>query len=91
MKEVAVRKFHRTWGIVVVWFLAGQTLTGLIMAVLMLFFGESAPLFGSLSILHTGWSPWGDIYRVLLGLGTLAQGVSGIIIYFLIRARTRKA
>jgi len=33
MKEVAVRKFHRLLGMMVVWFLAGQTLTGLILAV----------------------------------------------------------
>jgi len=44
-----------------------------------------------LSTLHFGWNPLGGIYRVLLGLATLAQGISGIVIFLLIRARTRKA
>jgi len=91
MKEVEVRKFHRGLGMIVVWFLAGQALTGLIIAVFGLFLGEATTLSSFLSTLHTGWSPMGGVYRVLLGLGTLAQGISGIMIYFLIRARTRKA
>ena len=91
MKEVEVRKFHRTLGIIVVWFLAGQVLTGLILTI-----GGMAPggspafLDNLLGTLHFGWNPLGGIYRLLLGLAALAQGISGIIIYFLIRARTRK-
>jgi hypothetical protein len=91
MKEVDVRKFHRNLGIIAVWFLAGQSLTGLILSI-----GGMAPgdnptfLYNILSTLHTGWNPLGGMYRILLALATLAQGISGIIIYFLIRARSRK-
>ena len=92
MKEVEVRKFHRTLGIIVVWFLAGQALTGLSLAALGMAPEGSFPLLDKiLGFLHTGWNPLGGIYRVLLGLGTLAQGLTGIIIFFMIRARTRKA
>ncbi len=91
MKEVAVRKFHRTLGIIVVWFLAGQVLTGSGLAALGLAPGSSPSQLDSiLSILHFGWPPVGGIYRIILGLATLAQGISGIIIFFLIRARSRK-
>ena len=92
MKEVSVRKFHRSLGIMVVWFLAGQALSGLILSVGDLTPGNSPAALASLmGILHTGWNPLGSVYRTLLALGTLAQGISGIIIYFLIRARTRTA
>ena len=92
MKEVEVRKFHRTLGIIVVWFLAGQALSGLVLAALGLASGSSpSQLDKIMSILHFGWNPAGSLYRVFLGLATLAQGISGIIIFFLIRARTRKA
>ncbi|MHB8068812.1 MAG: hypothetical protein ACYDIC_13050 [Desulfobaccales bacterium] len=91
MKEVGVRKFHRTLGMIVVWFLAVQALTGLGLAALGLAPEGSSPQLDSiLSFLHFGWPRGGGIYRLLLGLGTLAQGISGIIIFLLIRARTRK-
>ena len=92
MKEVEVRKFHRTLGIIVVWFLALQALSGLILAALGLASGSTPSQLDSLmSTLHTGWNPAGSLYRLLLALGTLGQGISGIMIFFLIRARTRKA
>ena len=92
MKEVAVRKFHRLLGMMVVWFLAGQTLTGLVLAALGLAPGSGPSQLDSiLSTLHFSWNPLGGIYRVLLSLAILAQGISGIIIFLLIRARTRKA
>jgi len=91
MKEVGVRKFHRLLGIIVVWFLAVQVLTGLGLAALGLVpGGDPSRLDSFLSFLHFGWAPLGGIYRITLGLATLAQGISGIIIFFLIRARTRK-
>ncbi len=91
MKEVEVRKFHRSLGMIVVWFLAGQVLTGLGLAALGLAPEGSLPqLDGILSFLHLGWNPLGEIYRILLALATLVQGISGIMIFFLIRARTRK-
>ncbi len=92
MKEVGVRKFHRILGIIVVWFLAAQALTGLSLAGLGLApEGSSPQLDIILSFLHFGGSLSGGIYRIILGLATLVQGISGIMIYLLIRARTRKA
>jgi hypothetical protein len=91
MKEVAVRKFHRILGIIVVWFLAGQVFTGLILSIEGIGLGDIPPALDKLlGTLHFDWNPLGGIYRILLGLTALAQGISGIIIYFLIRARTRK-
>ena len=91
MKEAAVRKFHRTLGIIVVWFLAGQVFTGTVLSMLDLVWGDSpSALDKLLGALHTGGNPLGDIYRILLGLASLALALSGIIIHFLIRARTRK-
>jgi hypothetical protein len=90
MKELEVRKFHRLLGMIVVWFLMGQTLTGLGLAVQGLVPGGDPGRWDSiLSYLHFGWPPLGGVYRVILGLATLAQGISGVIIFFLIRARTR--
>ncbi len=92
MKEVGVRKFHRALGIIVVWFLAGQALTGVSLAVLGLAPEGSFPLWDKiLSFLHFGGSIPGVVYRILLGLATLVQGITGIMIFFMIRARTRKA
>jgi len=91
MKEVAVRKFHRSLGIIAVWFLLGQVLTGLVLSI-----GDLTPvaipawLGQLLGTLHTGWNPLGGVYRILLALAALTQGISGIIIYYMIRARSRK-
>ena len=92
MKEAAVRKCHRGLGIIVVWFLAGQVFTGLVLSILDLATGgsSSSGLDKLLGTLHTGWNPMGDIYRIILGLASLVLAISGIIIYFQIRARTRK-
>lgn len=92
MKEVKVRKFHRILGIIVVWFLMGQVFTGLILSC-----GEITPgglpqgLDHLLGTLHFGWNPLGSVYRLILALSVFAQGISGIIIYFMIRARSPQA
>lgn len=92
MQEAKVRKFHRVLGIIVVWFLMGQVFTGLILSL-----GEITPvgipqgLDHLLGTLHFGWNPLGSVYRLVLALATFAQGISGLIIYFMIRARSRKA
>jgi hypothetical protein len=86
MKEAEVRKFHRSLGIIVVWFLAGQTLTGLALSVGSLG-GYTGWLTKLAGILHYDWEPLGSLYRLILALGIFAQGVSGIIIYYRIKAR----
>ncbi len=88
MKEVSVRKFHRRLGIVVVWFLAIQAVTGLLLSA----FGEwKSPLMAAMATIHHEWNPAGDIYRVILALATAAQGILGIVIFKMMRARMKKA
>jgi hypothetical protein len=75
----------------VVWFLAGQTFSGLILSIGGMASGGSPVwLYNILSTLHFGWNPMGGIYRILLALAVFAQGISGIIIYYLIRTRSHK-
>lgn len=91
MKEVKVRHFHRRLGMVVVWFLLAQVLTGLALSLGELRTG-GAPMWLDqfLGALHFGGNPLGGVYRLVLALATIAQGISGIIIYRQIRARSRK-
>lgn len=91
MQEVAVRKVHRSTGIILVWFLALQAVTGLLLSL-----GELAGTpegslwFTIVAAIHHEWNPIGSIYRILLALVTALQGITGIIIFSLIRARTRR-
>jgi len=86
MKEAEVRKFHRSLGIIVVGFMAAQTLTGLALSVGSLG-GYTGWLTKLARVLHYDWEPLGSLYRLILALGIFAQGVSGIIIYYRIKAR----
>jgi hypothetical protein len=90
MKEPEVRKFHRNLGIILVWFLAGQSLTGLVLSVAHLA-GHAFWLHKYAGVLHYSWDPLGSIYRILLAGATLAQGISGIFIYLKIRERQTRA
>jgi hypothetical protein len=92
MLEATVRKIHRTIGIYLVGFLAVQAITGLFIALGTL---EGAPrdslwlaLMGGI---HRDWNPIGGAYRILPATATVAQGIGGIIIYRLSRARTSPA
>ena len=90
MKEAEVRKFHRHFGYIVVWFLAAQSVTGLVLTLGGMSAGDSPSwLYNIFSTLHFGLNPLGGIYRILLVLATLAQGISGIMIYRMIRARAK--
>jgi hypothetical protein len=51
--------------------------------------GESV-LETSISSIHHGAGTTGDIYRILLGIGILGMVVTGTMIHFKIRARTKK-
>ena len=44
----------------------------------------------SLGFMHHGGGAAATIYRLVLGFGTVAMAVSGSMIFFRIRARTRK-
>lgn len=92
MQEVEVRKIHRTLGIIIVWFLAIQVLTGLLIALgALMGTPDEASWLSSVKAVHWDWNPLGSILRLVLGLATLAQGIGGIIIYRMIQARMAKA
>jgi hypothetical protein len=87
MTQSGWRKFHRNLGIVLVWFLALQAISGLSIGVGSLV-GES-PFLQAMDTFHFGWKPLGGVYRFFLVMATLAQGLSGLAIYFLMRARAK--
>jgi RsiW-degrading membrane proteinase PrsW (M82 family) len=92
MVEAGLRKIHRTFGIYLVGFLGLQAITGLFIALGTL---ASTPSdtwwFALAAAIHHEWNPIGSVYRVILAVFTAAQGIGGVIIYLLIRARQRKS
>ena len=75
MDEASLRKWHRTMGIILAFFIFLQAASGTLMAVqFALNFQEP---YDALEILHTGVGLAGNLYRILLGLGTMGLAVSG--------------
>ena len=91
MDEGKVRTMHYHLGIIYVWFLLLQVVAGLFMSLGMLFSATDSGWYQALYTLHADWNPVGAMYRVILGLATVAQATLGITIYFLSRARFKKA
>jgi hypothetical protein len=88
LEEAYLRKWHRTMGIILALFIFLQAGSGAMMA---LEFALNSPgLFGPLTSLHFGGGFWGQIYRIIVGLGAMGMAVSGTMIYLRIRARMRK-
>jgi uncharacterized iron-regulated membrane protein len=88
MTEVFLRKWHRTMGIILALFIFVQAATGALMS-LQFALNFSEPL-KALEILHTGGGLWGNLYRILLGLGLMGMATSGTLIYLKLRARMKK-
>jgi hypothetical protein len=87
MNEASLRKWHRTMGIIVALFLFLQAGTGTWVALDTLF---QVPTLYSITRRHTAGGSLGDLYRIVLGLGTMAMAVTGTLIYLKIRARMKK-
>ncbi len=88
MNEAFLRKWHRTMGIILALFIVVQAATGALMALEdTLSFSEPTKVLG---ILHFGGDFFGDLYRILLGLGIMGMATSGTLIYLKIRARMKK-
>ena len=88
MDEAYLRRRHRTLGIVLAPFFFLQAMSG---AMLALEFALKSPgLFGALTGLHFGGGFWGQIYRIILGLGLMGMAASGTLIYLKIRGRIYK-
>ena len=91
MLEPGVRKVHRSVGIYLVAFLAIQALTGLLISMETLSGSDRTGLWSALVAgIHHDWNPVGSVFRIILGVFTALQGITGVIIFMLMRARTRK-
>jgi len=90
MNERSVRSVHYQLGIIIAVFLLVQVLAGLLLSLGTLSSAFGAKWFQVLETIHTGWDPVGSVYRIILGLVTVAQVTLGITIFFLIRARRKK-
>ena len=89
MSEAGLRRLHRTLGIIVVVFLAVQVVTGLSFSLSGM---TMPPLYRNprwVYALHHGGGALGDIYRLILAVSVLTQGITGVIIF--LRARMRQA
>jgi hypothetical protein len=85
MKEIRLRKIHRRVGILMAFFLVLQAGTGLIMP-LRLF----PTLYDFFGLVHYGSGMGGSIYRIFLSIGTFVTAITGTMIFFKIRARSRQ-
>jgi hypothetical protein len=91
MLEPELRKIHRTVGIYLVAFLALQALSGFFIALGTLIDVPRDTLwFAIVAGIHHDWNPVGSVYRILLGAAVVGQGLGGVLIYFMIRARAPK-
>ena len=89
MDEANLRKWHRTMGIILAFFIFLQAASGAMMA--LEFALNASGLFGVLTSIHYGGGFIGNIYRIILGLGLMGMAASGTLIYLKIRARTQKS
>jgi hypothetical protein len=90
MRERLVRNFHYRVGITIVAFLLAQAVTGLLLGLGTLVSATGSKWFQILEIIHTNWDPFGSLYRIALGLGTVTQGLLGIAIIWMSRGRYKK-
>ena len=91
MNECLVRRVHYRLGIIIACFLLVQVLAGMLISFGTLLSAPGAKWFQVVETIHTGWDPVGSIYRIILGLVTVAQVALGITIFLLIRARGKKS
>lgn len=88
MKELDLRKWHRTMGITLALFIVIQAGSGLLLSLedFLASIFPGAPAL--LTSIHTGGGGLGTFYRVLLGLGLVGMAASGSLIYSKIKARS---
>ncbi|MGO9566407.1 MAG: hypothetical protein ACLP5H_02590 [Desulfomonilaceae bacterium] len=89
MNERSVRRVHYQLGIIIACFLLVQVLAGQLLSLGTLSAASGAKGFQVLETIHAGWDPVGSVYRIILGLVTVAQVTLGITIFSLSRARRR--
>ena len=86
MREADLRKWHRTGGVFLAFFIFLHIITGIVLSVEDLL-GE---YWGGIHDIHGGFGKIGGIYRILLGIGLVWIVISGCIIYMNIRKRMKK-
>jgi hypothetical protein len=106
MKEVNLRAWHRRIGIVLALFIILQAGSGFFITLGDLIRSKSPDTESAvaattvdkeedfwdeaLEFIHFGDDVAGGIYRILLGVGVMWMAVSGSLIFFRIRARSKK-
>ena len=90
MQEKELRRVHRSAGVLVAVFIIIQAFSG---AMLSFQFMTKREPFGHniqeiFELVHFKLGYAGDIYRILLGFGIIWMAVTGVWIYFKIRARS---
>ena len=105
MTESKLRKFHRTAGIVLAFFIFLQGGTGLFITFLEMSENnenshdvktgelqkeEESAIIESLEFIHKKGGTWGAVYRIIVGVGLLGMVISGTTIFLKIHARSRK-
>ena len=88
MKEAQLRKYHRNAGIVFALLIFIQALTGLILTiedVLGVYWG------GIVHSIHKQYGLTGHIYRLAAGAGLVFMVTTGVLIWFMVRQRTKRA
>ncbi|MFA5112099.1 MAG: hypothetical protein WC443_11875 [Desulfobaccales bacterium] len=91
MLEAKVRKMHRTMGVYLLGFLALQVITGLFIAWGTLLDNPGNSFwFAAAAWIHHDWNPVGSVFRIILAALTIGQGLGGLAIYLLMRARQQK-
>ena len=81
MNPVKVRTIHRRLGISVACFLLIQVIAGLLMSAGRLASIDTTRPYNILYTIHADWDPLGSVYRLVLGLFTVMQGVLGVMIF----------
>jgi hypothetical protein len=88
MDSAKMRTMHRRLGISIAFFLLVQAIAGLFMSVGRLASFDMSHPYNVIYTIHAGWDPFGNIYRVALGIATAMQGVLGVML-FLSRGKKR--
>ncbi len=106
MKELALRKWHRRMGIILALFIILQAGSGLLLSFSGLgsphehdepiahehdeHDDEGSRWLGTFKNIHHGGGTAGNVYRIIIGVGTLGMALSGAAIFYQIKHRIKK-
>ncbi len=92
MTERALRKFHRTWGILLANLVALHLVTCLLLAMERTVAGPDpgSGLAAALAFVLNHWLAWGSWWRLFLSFSAAVQALTGLMLFSLILARPRQ-